>query len=243
MGYWPDGVQTDEPGRRMALLHGETLDLEPGQRLLDCGSGLGQGTIDLARRFGLAKVFGINPSRQQVAFARRLVDAHGLSDQIDFVEDDACQVVPKLPEGSYDHAMAVECFSYFPDKLEFLKGLMRTLRSGGKFVFADACSATYLSKRRRRALGFVSNATSHPVSYFVDLFERAGFVDIRHTDITERVVAPSIAHARARLADEPERLRKHGWLMSRVLHALVDHSERTVSRRESTYDLLVATVP
>ena len=46
VGWWPDGLETKEPGRRLALLHGETLGLKPGDKLLDCGCGLGQGAID-----------------------------------------------------------------------------------------------------------------------------------------------------------------------------------------------------
>jgi hypothetical protein len=104
------------------------------------------------------------------------------------------------------------------------------------------CSDTHLSRNRRRALGLVANAPSHPVSYFVDLFERAGFTAVTHEEITPHVVPSSVAHARKQIAENPTHLKKYGRLLQRVVHAFLDHSERTFAERESTYDLLVATV-
>lgn len=243
VGYWPEGLATQEPGRRMALLHGEMLGLKAGDRLLDCGSGLGQGAIDHVKAFDLAEVLGINPSGQQVGFARQLVAAHGLSDKISFVQDDACKVVYEVEPGKYQHAMAVECFSYFPDKLAFLNGLKKSLAPGGKFCFADVCSSGHMSKSRRRALGLVSNAESHPVEYFVDLYEKAGFKDIQHRDITNEVIPHAIGHARKRLAEDPSRLRKNGFLVDKVVRSFIDFCDRSFSERESTYDILVGTIP
>ena len=243
VGWWPEGLATKEPGRRLALLHGETLGLKAGDRLLDCGCGLGQGAIDHVQKFDLAEVYGINPSGQQLGFAKQLVAHAKLEDRIHFIQDDACKVVNELPARSYNHAMAVECFSYFPDKLAFLNGLKNVLGPGGKFAFCDTTGNQYQSKLKRRAVGLISNAEAHPRSYFLDLFEKAGYVDIQHRDITDEVLPYSVAHARKQIAADPARLRAHGWPTDRVVRAFIDHAEHQASTGAMSYDLMVGTVP
>jgi cyclopropane fatty-acyl-phospholipid synthase-like methyltransferase len=243
VGYWTEGLDTKEAGRKLALLHGEMLGLKPGDRLLDCGSGLGQGAIDHVRKFDLAEVCGINPSGQQVGFAKQLIAHEGLSDKIRFIQDDACKVVFNLPERSFTHAMAVECFTYFPDKLAFLTGLKRVLGPGGKFVFCDTTGNRHQSRFRRKAVGLISNAETHPRSYFTDLFAQAGYVDVQVRDITKDVVPFSVGHARKQIEADPKRLRAYGWTIDKAVRAFIDNAESQMHSGAMTYDIMVGTVP
>jgi cyclopropane-fatty-acyl-phospholipid synthase len=84
--------------RRLA----EAIDLQPGQRLLEIGCGWG-GFAEYAAKTYDAHVVGLTISQQQCDFARRRIEAAGLSDKVDIrFQDyrDEC--------GQYDRIVSIE---------------------------------------------------------------------------------------------------------------------------------------
>ena len=77
LGFWQDDSRTVEPGRLLAYHLGEALDLQEGDSLVDAGSGLGQASVDLANKYKLRQVLGINPNQRQLAFANQLAKIMG----------------------------------------------------------------------------------------------------------------------------------------------------------------------
>ena len=63
------------------------LDLKPGERVIEAGCGWGSLALFMARRYGVT-VRAFNISSEQIAYARRRAAAEGLSDRVEFIQDD-----------------------------------------------------------------------------------------------------------------------------------------------------------
>jgi cyclopropane-fatty-acyl-phospholipid synthase len=63
------------------------LNLQPGERVVDIGSGWGALALHMARHYGVT-VRGFSISHEQVCWSRDRADESGLSHQVEFVEDD-----------------------------------------------------------------------------------------------------------------------------------------------------------
>src|SRR5437763_827928 len=86
-------VEQDRLARLNDLLNDRALaelGLNPGDRVLDVGSGLGQLARAMARRVGPdGRVVGIERSPEQLELARRLAAAAGEAEAAEFREGDA----------------------------------------------------------------------------------------------------------------------------------------------------------
>jgi arsenite methyltransferase len=110
------------------------IELRPDERLLDVGSGMGTSVLLAAREFG-CRGAGVDYGAEAVRGARRVADAAGLGDRVDFVTGDAGAL--PFAEGEFD-AVLCECsLSTFPDKGGAVGEMRRVLRAGGRIAISD----------------------------------------------------------------------------------------------------------
>jgi len=106
-----------------------SLQLRPGMRLLDVGSGFGSLVVHAAERYGVSAV-GMVRSANAAELARRRIAAAGLGDQVEVRLGDFTGVV----DAAYDAVAAVETAEFLPEA--GLGGFARTLhgllRPGGR---------------------------------------------------------------------------------------------------------------
>ncbi len=77
------------------------VGLKPGDTVVEAGCGWGALALHMAKYYG-AKVKAFNISREQITFARQRAKAEGLSEQVEFVEDDWRNIT-----GNYDSFVSV----------------------------------------------------------------------------------------------------------------------------------------
>lgn len=100
--YFADPSMTLEDAQLAKMHHiCRKLRLEPGQSVVEAGCGWGGFARFMAREYGV-KVRAYNISREQIKFARQKAEEEGLSDRIDYVEDDFRNI-----SGEYDAFVSV----------------------------------------------------------------------------------------------------------------------------------------
>jgi ubiquinone/menaquinone biosynthesis C-methylase UbiE len=105
--------QTHNPVLRAAIL--ETLDLKPGEKVLEIGFGTGNGILDLARLVGASgAVSGIDISPGMLAVAQRKIGRESIKTPIDLRVADARQL--PFPDEAFDAAYSSFTLELFPSE-------------------------------------------------------------------------------------------------------------------------------
>jgi SAM-dependent methyltransferase len=133
--------------REQSFLSEALVDVDPLSRLLDIGSGTGRVTEPLRRRPGPV-VIGLDADLQSlVSFSDRAgMHPAVLADAVSL----------PFAAGSFDAAVAIQCFRYF-EPHSFLGGCNRVLRPGGRLIIQAVNRSGY-----KRAVKRALNRSSVP---------------------------------------------------------------------------------
>jgi arsenite methyltransferase len=122
--------------------------LEPGERVLDLGSGAGTDSLVAARMVGPeGSVTGIDMTPEMLDKARRSATEMG-AENVEFVEGEA----EKLPfaDASFDVVISNGVIDLIPDKDAVFSELYRVLVPGGRIQVADVTIQNPVSEEGRR---------------------------------------------------------------------------------------------
>lgn len=171
--YHPGGLDLT---RRLA----RSLDLKPGERVLDVASGPGATAFLLAGEFGVT-VDGVDLGEQSVAKASARAAELGVSETVRFHVGDA----ERLPFGdaTFDAVVSECAFCTFPDKPTAAAEMARVLKPGGRVGITDvALDSTRLHEELRSLAGWVAClADARPLEEYVSILADAGL----NTRLTE----------------------------------------------------------
>lgn len=111
--------------------------MRSGETVLDVGCGTGTLALEARERVGITgRVYGIDPSRQMIAYARRKAAGRSLS--VDF----QLGVVEHLafPDRSFDVVLCTWMIHHLPtdDKRQGLAEMARVLKPGGRLLLVDS---------------------------------------------------------------------------------------------------------
>ncbi|MBI1422642.1 MAG: methyltransferase domain-containing protein [Gammaproteobacteria bacterium] len=126
--YFPEPSMTIEQAQVAKLHHvARKLQLKPGQTVVEAGCGWGGLARFFAKHYGV-KVKAYNISHQQVIFAREKAEEQGLSDLVEYVEDDYRNIV-----GTYDVFVSVGMLEHVGRQQYTVLGdvIKRSLRPNG----------------------------------------------------------------------------------------------------------------
>jgi arsenite methyltransferase len=124
----PDVVEQ----RRLVI---EALDLQPGDHVLDIGSGPGFLACEMAAVVGEeGSVHGVDPSESMLAIAAQRERVAG-SAPTEFRTGDALAL--PYPDASFDAAVSTQVYEYVEDMPAALADARRVLRPGGRLLVLD----------------------------------------------------------------------------------------------------------
>jgi SAM-dependent methyltransferase len=127
------------------------LDPQPGEAILDFGSGPGILACELAVEVGPAgRITAFDISTDMNAIASRRADAAGMRDRIDVVKGDSEELA--FPDSRFDAAVSTQVLEYIDDVDRALRELHRVLRPGGRLVLLDTDWDTLVWSARDEAL-------------------------------------------------------------------------------------------
>lgn len=208
--------------------------LRPGMRLLDCGCGPGSITCGLAQAIAPGDAIGLDLSPSQVARARALAAALGVTNLHVLVGD-----AYRLPfaDASFDVVFAHNVLEHLRDPLAALREMRRVLRPGGLVAIRDpdygsliwAPSTPLLDKASRLLLRLRELAGS---PYYARnqraMLSEAGFVHIEAFAFVEYQAAEEATQAFADLLIEVlgapttrAALLAHGWADGPTINAML----------------------
>ncbi|MCB9642829.1 MAG: methyltransferase domain-containing protein [Myxococcales bacterium] len=161
-----------------------SLELRPGMRVLDVGSGLGGTAFYMAKTYGV-EVLGVDLSEQMIEITNDRVKERE-TQGIRFVLDDVCTM--PLEEQSFDLVWSRDCFLHIPNKDVLLKKLYSLTKPGGHILVTDyARRKGQVSEEFER---YFTKSGYHllDLEAYGALFEQAGYVDVEASDRTKRFV-------------------------------------------------------
>ena len=122
--------------------------LQPGEDVLDVGSGAGMDTLVAAQMVGPSgSVTGIDMTPEMVAKARGSVTEMGL-DNVTIVEGSAEQL--PFEDASFDVVISNGVIDLIPDKDAVFSEITRVLRLGGRIQLADVTIQNPVSEESKR---------------------------------------------------------------------------------------------
>jgi SAM-dependent methyltransferase len=153
-------------------------ELQPGDVVLDLGSGGGIDVLLSARRVGpTGKAYGLDMTDEMLALARENAAKSGLTN-VEFLKGEI-EHIP-LPDSSVDVIVSNCVINLSPDKQQVLKEAFRVLKPGGRFAVSDVVVRGEVPEAIRKNIelwvGCVAGAMEE--QEYIQKLERAGFTEI-----------------------------------------------------------------
>lgn len=181
---WDELLEEETIARLREIVAG--LEIRPGARVLDVGTGTGVLLPLLLEKGG--RVVALDLSWEMLKRAR------AKSYPVAYVQGDA-QNLP-LPDGAFDWVICNAVFPHFPDKLRALREIRRVLKDGGRLVICHANSRQAVNEIHRAIGGVVANDTIPPEGEMRRLFCEAGLDESVVRDEPDRYLALACRNGR-----------------------------------------------
>ena len=156
--------------------------IEPGDTVVDVGSGSGVDVLTAGRRTGSdGLVFGIDMTPAMLAKARRNIRKADM-DHVRVLEGRADDL--PLDDASVDVVTSNGVFNLVPDKAKAFREVYRVLKPGGRLQVADIVLAEPVSatSKANPQLWAECIVGAEPEDVYLDLVRSAGFGDVSMID-------------------------------------------------------------
>ena len=160
----------------------EVLQLQPGSRVLDVGSGIGGPARYIAAKTGVhVTALELQPDLHEVAL--ELTARCGLSSRVKHV---CGNILDGTAADSYDAIISFLCFLHIPDRAKLFEACRAALKPGGVMYIEDFGKSRSLSADEAMALSVKVQCAALPdrAEYETHLVS-AGFPDVSMNDVTD----------------------------------------------------------
>lgn len=182
LGYADGDLQAVPAGANLGLGCGNPIalaSLQPGETVLDLGSGAGFDCFLAAGRVGPeGRVIGVDMTAEMLSRARENARAGGY-ENVEFRLGE----IEHLPvaDASVDVIISNCVINLAPDKARVFREAYRVLRPGGRLMISDTVLLQPLPDPIRRSVGAYVGCLSGAIDRqdYIDLVRSAGFEDVR----------------------------------------------------------------
>ena len=170
----------------------EHAGLEPGQTVLDLGSGAGIDAFVARRIVGESgRVIGVDFTPEMVQKARANAQRLGYAN-VEFVEGEI-EALP-LAAASVDVALSNCVLNLVPDKAQAFREIYRVLRPGGHFCISDVVARGELPEAVRRSAELYAGCVAGAMKEddYLDVIRASGFENVEGVS-ARRIEVPEAA--------------------------------------------------
>jgi sarcosine/dimethylglycine N-methyltransferase len=213
------------------------LKPQPGERILDIGSGIGGPARWIASHCDV-HVTGVDLTPEFCAAAEALNRATGLADKVT-IKNGSALALP-VPDNAFDRAYSQNVIMNIADKPQFYREAFRVLRPGGSLALSNLCSGSggELVYPVPWAETAVTSFLATPAEMERDL-RAAGFAIVSFRDTTSDVLSATRRN-RERLESEGlSRLGVHLILGDRLRQMQINSSLNLEAGKVATVEALV----
>lgn len=173
--HWLLGDALHPGGEELTARLTRTLCVDPGDVVLDVGSGVGTSALVIARAAGCA-VIGVDLSATNVERAAARAAEAGLDGRVRFLEADA-EALP-LSDASVDGVVSECSLCLVPDKRAAVREIGRVVRPGGRVAISDVTAnpAALPPELRTLSAWTACLADARPLTELAALLEESGLV-------------------------------------------------------------------
>ena len=193
--WWPVLEELNQPVSDHLV---EIARIEPGHRVLDIGTGIGEPALTAARVVG-AKGFvaGVDLAPEMIAVARQRAEKSGLAN-IEFYLGDAEAL--NLPPLSFDAVLSRFAINLMPDIVSALQGMRALLLPGGRMAAAvlgtpeKQPSRMFMLRAIEDVLGpdYLVPMNPRDEEYFERVLSRAGYINVSVETVTSSYAYASL---------------------------------------------------
>lgn len=112
------------------------LEIDSHSYGLEIGCGSGRYALQVAATAG-CRILALDINQPGIDTANHLAATRNMSGQVSFQQCDAAKPLP-FPDNSFDATFSNDAIVHIHDRLTVFRGILRTLRPGGRFLFSDA---------------------------------------------------------------------------------------------------------
>lgn len=200
-GYFQSESETLETATDNLIdLLAAPLNIEPTDKLMDVGCGIGGPARYLAGKFG-CDITGFSTSQEGIARARKLTEESELAKKPQFEVRNALK--NEFDDNSFDSVFLLEMSHLIRDKSKLILESCRSLKIGGRISLCDLTLQRRLTAKEivkhhkdlvllERCFG---KARLEPLDYYELIFKNCGIEDVKITDISKEVI-PTIQNWR-----------------------------------------------
>ncbi len=202
--------------------------------VVDIGCGTGFASFAMHRRYGTARVTGVDASAEMLALMRESAPRLAPDLELDLHRGDAMHL--PLPDGAVDGAVSTMAFHWFPDKEGAVREMARVLRPDGVVGILAAGRGTdqellqvmlEIDPPVPSAWTGVYDHIHRDVPEMHEILEGAGleaidvWTETRYRWITPEAYLARLAAVAAHLSSDlsPDETREHGERLAAALHA------------------------
>lgn len=150
------------------------LNVKKGDKILDCGCGIGGPARNIARFTG-AEVTAISINQFQVDRGNALCKKQGMADQVKLVQGDFMKL--PFPDNSFDAVYAIEATCHAPERNGVYSEIYRVLKPGGSFATYEWCLTDKYDK---------NNAIHRKIKKDIEVGD--GLPDMVHTSVCTKAL-------------------------------------------------------
>ncbi|MCO5574216.1 hypothetical protein L7F22_027998 [Adiantum nelumboides] len=159
------------------------LDLQPGQRVLDIGCGIGGGDFYMAEDFDV-NVVGIDLSVNMISLALERAIGRKCAVQFEIVD---C-TKKEFPPGSFDVIYSRDTLLHIHDKVSLFSKMSSWLKCGGKLLITDYCKSSGVASQDFQVYINQRGYDLHDVEEYGQMLRQSGFDDVVAEDRTAQFI-------------------------------------------------------